>query len=79
MDIKFKILWKKIWSSWEISFWNYRLQKAGLIKCLKSPVSEHLSIDNMLKVPKDFLNLHGSIFVIFFNHSEWKSAPKIVF
>ena len=27
---------------------------------------------NMLKGPKDFLNLHGSTFVIFFDHSEGK-------
>ena len=29
--------------------------------------------------PKDCLNLHGSIFVIFFDHSEMKSALKIIF
>ena len=27
---------------------------------------------NMLKGPKDFLNLHGSTFVIFFDYSEGK-------
>ena len=30
---------KKKWASEVISFWNYRLKKAGLLKCLKSPVS----------------------------------------
>ena len=45
----------------------------------KSPVSEHLWTVNMLKGPKDCLNLRGSIFVMFFDHSERKSAPKIMF
>ena len=49
---------------------NYRLQKAGLFKNLKSPVPEHLWTANMLKGPKHFLNLHSSIFLIFFDHSE---------
>ena len=35
-------------------FWNYRLQKAWLLKCLKSPLSEHLWTGNMLKGLKDF-------------------------
>ena len=58
-------------------FRNYRLQKAGLVKCLKSPVSEHLWTANMLKGPKRCFNLHGRIFLIFFDHSERKSAQKI--
>ena len=62
-----------------IFFRNYTLQKAGLLKCLKSPVSEHLWTVNMLNGPKDCLNLHGSIFVRFFHHSERKSRPKILF
>ena len=33
----------------------------------------------MLKGSKDCLNLHGSIFVVFFDHSERKSAEKILF
>ena len=33
----------------------------------------------MLKGPKDSLNLHGTIFVIFFDHSESKSARKALF
>ena len=49
-----------------ISIWNYRLQKAGLLKCLKNSVSEHLWTVNMLKGSKDFLNQHGIIFLIFF-------------
>ena len=47
---------------------NYRLQKAWLIKCLKSPMSEHLWTVSMLKGPKHCLNLHGSSFVKFFGH-----------
>ena len=47
---------------------NYRLQKTWLLKCLKSPVSEHLWTVNMLKGPKHCLNLHGSTFAIFFEH-----------
>ena len=44
---------------------------------LKKPLSEHLWRVNMLKGPKDCLNLHGCIFLIYFDHSEKKSAPKI--
>ena len=34
---------------------------------------------NILKGPKECLNVHGSIFVIFFVQSESKSALKIMF
>ena len=74
--IKFWILWKKRWASEIICFWNYRLQKAGLLKCLKSPVSEHLWPVNILKAPKSCLNVHGSSFVRLFDHSEIKSPRK---
>ena len=47
--IKFGILWKKIWTTGIIFFWNYRLEKAGLRKYLKCKVSEHLWTFNMLK------------------------------
>ena len=50
--------------------------KSGLLKGLKSPKSEYLWAVNMLKGPKECLNLHGSIFVIFFDHSEKKIRPK---
>ena len=33
----------------------------------------------MLNGPKHRMNLHASIFLIFFDHSEKKSAPKILF
>ena len=45
----------------------------------KEPVTEHLWTANMLKGPKDCLNLHGNIFVIFLAHSEKKSSQKIHF
>ena len=77
--MKFGILFKKSWALQVICFWNYRLQNASLLKCRKSPVSEHLWTVNMLKGPNDCLNLHGSIFVIFFDHYEKKSAPKFLF
>ena len=56
-----------------------RLQKPMLLKCRVSGVSEHLWTLNMLKRPKHCINLHGSIFLIFFDHSERKSALKILF
>ena len=59
-----------------IPFWNYKLQKAGLLKSLKRPLSEHLWTVNMFKSPKYSLNLHGSIFVIFLDHSERQSDRK---
>ena len=74
--IKFGILWKRRWASEYISFWNYRLHKAGLLKRPKSPVSQKLWTVNMLKDSKDYLSLHSSIFVIFFYPSEKKSAPR---
>ena len=54
-------------------------KKGGLLKCLKGPMSEYLLTVNMLKCAKDSLNLHGSIFVIFLDHSERKWARKILF
>ena len=77
--IKFVTLWKKKMASEVICYWNYKLQKAALLKCPKSPVSEHLWALNMLKCPKDFLNLHGNIFIIFSDQSELKSAPRTLF
>ena len=37
------------------------MQKVGLLKSLKKPVSEHLWAVNMLKAPKHCLNVHGNI------------------
>ena len=63
--IKYAILWKKGWSSKVICFWNYTLQIVGLLKYLKNHVSEYLWKLNMLKGPKDCLNMQESIFLIF--------------
>ena len=54
-------------------FLNHRLQKSRLLKCLKGLLSEHLWTVKMLKSPKDYLKLHGSLFVIISDHSEIKS------
>ena len=43
--------------------------KRGLLKSPTSPVSEHLWKVNMLKGAKHCINLHGNIFVIFFDLS----------
>ena len=77
--VKFRTLFKKRWASEIICFWNYRLQKAELLKYPKSHVSKHLWIVKMLKGPKDCLNLHGSILFIFFDHSQTKSVPRTLF
>ena len=69
---------KKEWASEIICFWNYRLQKARLLKWLKSPVSEHLWTVKMLTGPKHCLILQGSIFVKFLDHFDRKSARKIL-
>ena len=53
---------KKKWASQVISFWNYRLDKVGLLKCLKGGVPENLWTINILKGPKDCLNVDGGIF-----------------
>ena len=62
-----------------IFFWNYRLEKAGLLKWRKSLVSEHLRTVNMLKGPKHCINLQGSIFLMFFDQSEKKISSKNFF
>ena len=73
------MLWNKRWASEVICFWNYRRQKAGLHKSLKSLVSKHLWTVIIFKGPKECLSLHGSIFVTFLDQSERKSAWKILF
>ena len=61
-----------------ICFCNYKLEKSGLPKCIKSPMSEHLWGVNMLSGPKHCLNLHGCIFVIFFDEFEEKISVSVV-
>ena len=41
-------------------------------------MSENLWMVSRIKGPKDCLNLHGNIFVIFFDHSEGKPATEIL-
>ena len=60
-------------------FLQLHTEKCELLKGLKSSKSEHLWTVNMLKEQKECLNLHGSIFVIFFDDSENKSAQRILF
>ena len=60
-----------MWFLTEIINWK----KRSYLKAQKNPVSEHLWTVNTLKGPKHCLNLHRSIFVIFFDHSLRKSAP----
>ena len=74
--IKFWIIFKKTCASEVICFWNYRLQKAPLRKCLNSFVSEDSWTVNILKGLKHCLKLESSIFVIFFNHSGRKSVRQ---
>ena len=50
--------------------------KRGFTLMPKRPVSGNLWAVNMLKAPNHYLNLGGSIFVIFFDDSERKSARK---
>ena len=45
----------------------------------KKPVPEHLWRVNLVKGPKHCLNMHGRIFVIFFDHSDIELAQKILF
>ena len=62
-----------------ICLWNYRLEKVGLLKCLISPVSEHLFTVNMLKDPEDCLNLPGSILSDFLITLKQIGFEKFVF
>ena len=51
-------------------FRSYELQKPWLDKCLKAPVSEDPSINNMVRGTKHCRNLNGTIFKIFVDHCE---------
>ena len=52
--------------------------KSGLLKCLKTPASEHLHAVNMLKAPEHCLNMHSKIFVIFFDDFERNQFEKFL-
>ena len=47
-------------------FLNLKTVKSWLLKCVKRALSENLWMLSIIKGPKHKLNLHGSIFVIFF-------------
>ena len=53
-----------------------QIAKTWLDHSLKSAVSEHPSVVNMLKGRKHLWNLHGSTFTIFSDHSEGKWLGK---
>ena len=67
-----------MWTSEVIFFSNDTLQIAGLPKYPKSPVSEHWWTVNMLKGPKDWLNVHGSFFYIFWSFPKQISSKEFV-
>ena len=60
-------------------FRSYRLSETWLDHFLKSTVSELPLRVNMLKDPKQLLNLDESPFIIFFRHSEQKWLAKYLF
>ena len=68
----------KRWASQLIYFRSCRRQNPSLLICLKSPLSQHLSIVNMLKGPKHSWNLHRTSLVMLFDQSERRSVQKIL-
>ena len=60
-------------------FRNYGLQKTGLDKCLKSPVSEDPSISNIVNWPKHCWNLNDGTFTIFIDGCETNWVGKSLF
>ena len=73
--LKFWIISKKSWASELIFYWNYKLETADLLKSTKNRISQDFLTVNMLKGPKHCLNLHGSVFVIFFDLLSKKISP----
>ena len=61
-------------------FWTYGLRKTWLDKCLRSPVPEDLSRNNIINRPQNCWNLNDSTFTIFIDHWEdnydWKSVTE---
>ena len=55
-------------------FPKYRQQRTWLLKCLKSPVTEHLWTINMLNGPKHCPNLDNCSFAIFGNNFSSKNS-----
>ena len=50
-------------------------KKRSYLNAQKATLSEHLWTVKILKSPNHCLNLHGSFFVIFFDHFQRKSGP----
>ena len=61
-------------------FWNYRLEKTWLDKCLKSPVWEDFWTRYMVNRPKDCWNLKDNTFAIFIDQCEsnWVGKTLLV-
>ena len=60
-------------------FGNYGLQKTWLDQCLKSPVSEYPSKNNMANDTKNYSDLKASNFTIFINHWEVNCPTKSLY
>ena len=58
-------------------FRNYRPQKDRLDKCLKAPVWEARSKDDMGNRPKHWFNLNESAFIILSDHCESDEVAKV--
>ena len=57
-------------------FRNYRLRNRRLDKCLKNPVLEYPSTNNMVNGHKHCCNLEDVTFTIFIDQSEDNSVGK---
>ena len=57
-------------------FPNYCLPKTWLDQCLKSPVSEHPSKNNMVKAPKHCSNLKENPLTLFIDQWEGNCLTK---
>ena len=57
-------------------FRYYGLRKTWLDKCLRSPVSEEPSTNDMVNGCKNCSNLKASTFTIFINHCEGNRVGK---
>ena len=60
-------------------FQKYWLRKTWLDKCLKSPVSEDPSTDNMANRSKQCFDLNDSTFTKFINHPAGSYIAKSLF
>ena len=60
-------------------FPKLRLRKTSLYKCVKSPVSEDPSTDNMANGLKHCCNLNDITFTIFINHVEGICVGETLF